>query len=88
MEVKMLVDHPMESGRRKDGDGNLIPAHYIDNLTATYNGNTVFSATLGPAVSKDPYLKFEVEGAEPGGELTISWTDNMGESATETVNVK
>ena len=27
--VKALIKHPMETGRRKDQEGNLIPMHHI-----------------------------------------------------------
>ena len=33
-EVKALMSHPMETGRRKDADGQLVPAHYITEVTA------------------------------------------------------
>ena len=50
--VKILARHPMESGLRKDKNGKAIPAHYIQDLSVKHKGNTVFVASLGPAVSK------------------------------------
>ena len=52
-EVKVLMNHEMETGQRKDAQGKVIPAWFIQNVTATYNGKTVLSAQWGPAVTRD-----------------------------------
>ena len=49
-------------------------------------GKTVFTALWGPAVSKDPYLKFSFKGAKKGDELKVSWVDNKG--ATDSLVAK
>ncbi|MCH9705026.1 MAG: thiosulfate oxidation carrier complex protein SoxZ [Proteobacteria bacterium] len=83
VEVKLIAKHPMESGQAKDKDGNLIPAHFIEALTATVGDNIVFTANLGPAVSKDPYLKFYYQGSS-GDVVKLHWADNQGaEDSTE-----
>lgn len=79
-EVQALVQHPMDSGFIKDAKGNLIPPHYIEVLEFQHAGNTVFTAFWGPAVAKDPYIKFSFKGAQKGDDLTISWVDNEGQS--------
>ncbi len=61
-EVRVLMAHIMETGQRKDGAGNVIPAHHIQNVTATWNGKTVLSAQLGPSVSQNPVLNFSSGG--------------------------
>ena len=81
--VRLLISHPMETGLRKDPEGQLVPAHFIELLTITYKDRTVLSAQWGPAVSRNPYLAFRFEGAQKGEKLKISWQDNMGESATD-----
>ena len=79
-EVQALIQHPMDSGFIKDAKGELIPAHFIQQLTFEHNGKTVFLADWGPAVSKDPYVKFTFKGGAKGDELKISWIDNKGAS--------
>jgi sulfur-oxidizing protein SoxZ len=87
VEVKLLAKHPMETGLRKNKDGEKIPAHYIEKLTGEIGGRTAIIAHLGPAVSKDPYLKFYAEGA--AGELVrCVWSDNRGESTSAETKVK
>jgi len=80
--VKMLIPHPMETGRRKEQNGVIVPAHYITEVTATCKGETVFHAELGPGVSKDPYLAFQFDGAKAGDALKVTWVDNKGGSET------
>lgn len=86
--VKMLMQHPMETGRRKDSDGNLVPGHYITEVEAVHNGERVYHSELGPAVSKDPYLAFTFTGAGSGDTFTVSWVDNKGESETTDVSIR
>ena len=81
--VRLLISHPMETGLRKDPEGQLVPAHFIELLTITYKDRIVLSAQWGPAVSRNPYLAFRFKGAQKGEKLKISWKDNMGESATD-----
>lgn len=55
--VKALVSHPMETGLRKDRKtGKKVAAHYITEVNAVYNGNTVMTANWGPDISRNPYL--------------------------------
>lgn len=79
-EVQALVQHPMDSGFVKDANGNIIPPHHIEVLEFDHGGKAVFTAFWGPAVSKDPYVKFAFKGAQKGDDLTVSWVDNKGES--------
>ena len=65
-EVQALIQHPMDSGFVKDAKGDMIPPHFIQQLTFEYDGKAVFVADWGPAVSKDPYVKFCVQGRQEG----------------------
>ena len=79
-DVKVLMNHPMETGTRKDAKtGQLIPGHYITEVTATINGAAVLEADIGPAVSKNPFLGFKVKGAKAGDKVAVSWVDNKGD---------
>ena len=80
--VKMLIKHAMETGRRKDQDGNVIPGLYITEVSASHNGQSIFHAEVGQAVSKDPYMAFSFKGGASGDKISITWVDSSG--ATET----
>ncbi len=79
IEVKTLITHPMETGLRKDGAGNLIPRHIVNAFSATFNGKPVMSVKLEPAVSANPYLSFFLK-VEESGTLKFTWTDDSKES--------
>ena len=85
--VQVLIHHPMDSGFVKDKAGKVIPAHYIETLTFAHGGKSVFTAFWGPAVSKDPYLKFQFKGAAKGDVIDIAWKDNAGQADKSTVTV-
>lgn len=86
--VRCLIGHPMETGLRRDKEGKAIPAHFIQNVTATHNGNTVITAHWSAAVSRDPYFSFKFSGAKKGDMLTIAWTDNKGGSDSAEAKIK
>jgi sulfur-oxidizing protein SoxZ len=87
-EVQTLIQHPMDSGFVKNETGQIIPAHFIQELTFEYDGKKVFVADWGTAVSKDPYVKFSFKGGSKGGELKVSWIDNKGETDATTVKIQ
>jgi sulfur-oxidizing protein SoxZ len=82
-EVKCLMNHPMETGLRKDAKtGAVVPAHHITNVTATLNGKPVLDAQWGGGISKNPYLAFKVAGAKSGDKVVVNWVDNTGDKNT------
>jgi len=86
-EVKALINHTMETGQRKDSKtGQMVPAHFIQEITCSHNGENVLTAQWGVAISKNPYLSFKFSGAKAGDALKVSWVDNKGE--TDSVETK
>ncbi|MFT3759111.1 thiosulfate oxidation carrier complex protein SoxZ [Thauera sp.] len=86
-EVRVLMSHVMETGQRKDSSGEVIPAHFITELTAKHNDKLVLSAEFGPSVSTNPYLAFKFKGGEKGDKITVSWVDNKGDSRTDEAQI-
>ena len=39
VDVRVLMSHEMESGQRRDSAGNLVPAHFIQRVTATHQAS-------------------------------------------------
>jgi len=81
--VRVLMNHEMETGQRKDAAGKVIPAWHITEVTATHNGKPVMSAEWGPAVSKNPFLQFTIKGAKVGDKIGVTWKDNRGATRTD-----
>jgi sulfur-oxidizing protein SoxZ len=86
--IRTLISHTMESGQRRDADGNLIPRSIINRFTVEFEGELVVDAALEPAISANPY--FEIEAVVPRtGAFTFTWYDDDGSvyRTTETVTV-
>jgi sulfur-oxidizing protein SoxZ len=82
VEVRILISHDMETGQRKNAQGEPIPAHFIQNVLVESGARKVLSAQWGTAVSKNPYLAFKFKGAA-GDKVKVTWTDNFGDSRTD-----
>ncbi|MEY4754232.1 MAG: hypothetical protein RJA44_1907 [Pseudomonadota bacterium] len=85
--VRVLMNHEMETGQRKDSSGKLIPAWYIQEVSAALNGKTVLTAQWGPSVSKNPFLQFAIKGAKAGDKVAVTWVDSRGEKRTDEATV-
>lgn len=81
--VRVLMAHPMETGRRKNADGLPVPVRHIAEVTASLNGVAVLRAQWGPGVSQNPYWQFMLKRAAAGDRVTIAWTDNQGDSRSD-----
>ena len=85
VEVKVLIRHDMETGQRKDAAGKAVPAHFIQTLVAKWKDKVVLDAVMGTSISKDPFLSFKFKGGAKGDKVSVSWTDNKGDSRTDEV---
>ncbi|MDX1742893.1 MAG: thiosulfate oxidation carrier complex protein SoxZ [Ruegeria sp.] len=75
--IKTLISHNMESGQRKDKEGNVIPRSIINRFTCEFNGEMVIDVTMEPAISTNPYFQFEATVPE-AGEFVFTWYDDDG----------
>lgn len=75
--IKTLISHKMESGQRKDGDGNVIPRSIINRFTCDFNGENVIDVAMDPAISTNPYFQFEATVPE-AGTFAFTWYDDDG----------
>jgi len=67
----------MESGQRKDSDGNIIPRSIINRFVVDYNGQNIIDMTMEPAISTNPYVECDAKIPETG-EMTFTWYDDDG----------
>ncbi len=75
--IKTLVSHKMESGQRKDKQGEIIPRKIINKFSCDFNGKPVFSADIDAAISANPFLQFNARVSE-SGTFKFTWTDDDG----------
>jgi sulfur-oxidizing protein SoxZ len=77
IEIKIAIQHPMETGYRHDELGRAIPANVVNSLVCKYGGNEVFRAEMGTGIAANPYFAFfTVAGAS--GDVEFSWVDDKG----------
>ena len=81
IEIKTLLPHVMESGQRKDKDGNAIPRKIINKFACEFNGKPVFSVDIEPAVAANPYMQFTAR-VEESGTFRFTWVDDDGTVTT------
>ena len=75
VEVRIAIQHPMETGFRRDTSGVRQPRNAIVALVCRYSGAEVFRAITSPGVSANPTLRFWLR-AERTGELEFWWIDD------------
>ncbi|MDH4216066.1 MAG: thiosulfate oxidation carrier complex protein SoxZ [Gallionella sp.] len=86
-EVRALMQHEMENGRRKDEAGKLVPAWFITDIKVQHNGRIVLEGQFGTAVSKNPYLVFRFRGGKAGDKIKLSWVDNRGDTSSDEAEI-
>ena len=76
--IKTLLSHPMESGQRKDSEGNVIPRMIVNKFSCEFNGKPVFTCDIDAAVSANPYFEFSAR-VDEAGTFKMTWVDDNEE---------
>ena len=92
IEIRALVQHPMETGYRRSSEGDLLPrdlirrfsCRFVESGKADDTGTIFFAATLHAAIAANPYLSFNLR-AGSSGTLVFSWEGDNGFSHREHV---
>lgn len=77
VEVRLLIQHPMETGFRREADGRAVPMNVVSSLVCRLGGVEVLRAEFGSGVSANPYLSFWIV-PPASGELVVEWVDDAG----------
>ena len=77
VEIRCLLEHPSESGLRKDENGKLYPRNIVASFVCTYGGVEVIRGDLQRGISRNPYFSFWLR-AEASGEIAFRWQDESG----------
>jgi sulfur-oxidizing protein SoxZ len=67
----------METGLRRDDQGDVIPRKIINRFSCRYNDALVFGVDLHEAVAANPYLEFYLR-ATKSGRLEFVWEEDGG----------
>ncbi len=87
IEIKTLIQHPMETGYRRDNMGEPIPRDIIERFLVTYNGVEILNAEMGPGVAANPFFAFSTVATE-SGEIVFTWVDEKGNATVERREIK
>ena len=82
IEIRITIQHPMETGFRFDVNGRAIPKNVINRVVCRYNGAEVFRAELGSGIAANPYLEFHALASE-SGRFEFEWIDDAGVRDTQ-----
>jgi sulfur-oxidizing protein SoxZ len=80
--VRLLLAHPMHTGRGKNEAGELIPAEYIQDIRCWRNDDEMLTIKSSTATARNPYFSFQLLGGQLGDKITIRWVDNVGAKGT------
>ena len=86
IEVRILIQHPMETGFRYDAFGRQTPRNVIYSLRCRYGGVEVFRAAMGAGIAANPYLRFFLR-ARDSGDIECGWVDQENASGTVSARV-
>ena len=79
IEIRTLIEHPMETGLRQDG-GRAQPRDMLTRLLVRMDGETVLEAEFRNGTSANPYHVFFVR-LERTSSFEFTWTDERGRVA-------
>ena len=79
--VRVVIQHPMETGFRHDAAGAAIPVNLLTRVACRYLDSEVFRAELGSGISANPYLQFHLM-AERSGDVVVDWVDDRGDTGS------
>jgi sulfur-oxidizing protein SoxZ len=88
IEVRLRLDHPMESGMRIDSITKMkVPRYYIKGLKVFYGDREVSHMALTPGISHKPVIGFMLRAGN-GGRLRVEIEDNKGKKSDNTAEIK
>jgi len=79
IEVRIVIQHPMETGFRYDSLGRQTPRNVIQRFECRYGGVEVFRAAMGAGIAANPYLRFFTRATE-SGDIECRWVDQENAS--------
>lgn len=87
VEIKVMIQHPMETGFRSAAMGGLIPRDIISRLRCRYGGEVVLEVELHPAITANPFFAFHLQAGAASDELIFEWEDEQGQSWSQSATL-
>jgi sulfur-oxidizing protein SoxZ len=77
VKVRVLVQHPMDTGYLQDLLGKMVPRNVIRLLTCKLGSREVFKVEPSSGIAANPLFEFFVRATETA-EMHIEWVDDRG----------
>ena len=77
VKVRLLIQHPMDTGYLQDFTGKVVPRNIIRVLTCHLGSQEVFRIEPSSGISANPFFEFYVR-ANVSAEFKIEWLDDKG----------
>ena len=77
VKVRLLIQHPMDTGYLQDFTGKVVPRNIIRVLTCQLGSQEVFRIEPSSGISANPFFEFYVR-ANVSAEFKIEWLDDKG----------
>jgi len=78
VKVRMLVQHPMDTGYLQDLTGKVVPRNIIRLLTCHLGQQEVFRVEPSSGLSANPFFEFYVRTTVTA-EFKLEWIDDKGQ---------
>ena len=86
IEIRTLIQHPMETGFRYDHLGVKVPRDIVNALVCRFEDEEIFRAELFPSIAANPFVSFFAT-ATRSGTFSFTWTDDSGRSRSTTAAI-
>ena len=86
-DIRILMQHPMETGQRRDENGQVLAMHFIQLFTVKLNGQLLIEGQLNTSISKNPLFAFKARGVKAGDKLSVHWSDSNGAVRQDEMNI-
>ena len=86
-EIRVLMQHPMETGQRKDEAGQSIAMHFIQTFVIQHNGKPLVEGQLNTSISKNPLFLFKARNMKAGDKLNVAWVDSNGDKRQDEITL-
>jgi len=77
IKLRLLIQHPMDTGYLQDFTGHYIPRNVIQWIKVTYDQRDVFFVETSSGIAANPFFEFYMR-ATVSGLVQVKWLDDSG----------
>jgi sulfur-oxidizing protein SoxZ len=85
--VRLLIQHPMETGFRRDDSGKPVPANSIETIRVEFEGELLWQGHVLNALAANPSITVRMAITKPGT-FRANWRDQEGNTGSISAEVK